>query len=218
VLLACPAPQQDFFEGQPPQGVPANTPTVAIIGNLDLDGNVVPGSAVRVPTTGFAIPFTPPDELGSNAQGTNDWNYRFVSFEYENNGETYITDPCLLVDSEPVPPFDPTQYTYYRYIGTTEWFPTSDPGGALFIADATPGLGEFLPWWGSGTIGATEGFAIGGTLVRFISQSGLTFGVWVIGAATNQPPIITTFTHSGGWEFSNDRNEVLAQWSGSGVS
>jgi hypothetical protein len=103
-VLACPAPQQNSFEGQPPQGVPEDTPTVAIIGNLDLDGNVVPGSEVRVPRTGFSIPVFPPDELGSNAQGTNDWNYRFVSFEYENDGETYITDPCLLGDSEPSPP------------------------------------------------------------------------------------------------------------------
>jgi hypothetical protein len=84
--------------------VPEDTPTVAIIGNLDLDGNVVPGSAVRVPRSGFSIPVFPPDEIGSNAQGANDWNYRFVSFEYENDGETYITDPCLLVDSEPSPP------------------------------------------------------------------------------------------------------------------
>jgi hypothetical protein len=108
VVLACPAPQQNSFEGQPPQGVPEDTPTVAIIGNLDLDGNVVPGSEVRVPRTGFSIPVFPPDELGPNAQGTNDWNYRFVSFEYENNdGETYITDPCLLADAEVGPPFGP---------------------------------------------------------------------------------------------------------------
>jgi hypothetical protein len=84
--------------------VPEDTPTVAIIGNLDLDGNVVPGSEVRVPRTGFSIPVFPPDELGPNVLDTNDWNYRFVSFEYENDEEMYITDPCLLVDSEPSPP------------------------------------------------------------------------------------------------------------------
>jgi hypothetical protein len=87
--------------------VPEDTPTVAIIGNLDLDGNVVPGSAVRVPRSGFSIPAFPPDEIGSNVLGANDWNYRFVSFEYENDGETYITDPCLLADSEPEPPPNP---------------------------------------------------------------------------------------------------------------
>jgi hypothetical protein len=201
--------------------VPEDTPTVAIIGNLDLDGNVVPGSAVRVPRSGFSIPAFPPDEIGSNVLGANDWNYRFVSFEYENDGETYITDPCLLADSEPEPPFDPTQYTYYRYIdetGETGWFPTSDPGGALFGTGVTPGLGGFLLWWASGTIGALEGFAIGGSLIEFKSQSGLPLDARVIAGVTNQPPIITTFTHSGGWEFSNDRNEVLAQWSGSGGS
>jgi hypothetical protein len=57
-----------------------------------------------VPRTGFSIPVFPPDELGPNVLDTNDWNYRFVSFEYENDEEMYITDPCLLVDSEPEPP------------------------------------------------------------------------------------------------------------------
>jgi hypothetical protein len=59
---------------------------------------------VRVPTTGFSIPVYPPGELGLNAAGGFDWNYRSVSFEYEFEGESYTTDPCLLVDSDPSPP------------------------------------------------------------------------------------------------------------------
>jgi hypothetical protein len=54
---------------------------------------------------GFSIPQFPPDELGSNVFGENNWNYRYVVFDYEcPSRQTYTTDPCLLVDFEPEPP------------------------------------------------------------------------------------------------------------------
>jgi len=215
VLLACPAPQQDFFEGQPPQGVPANTPTVAIIGNLDLDGNVVPGSAVRVPRSGFSIPFTPPDELGSNAQGTNDWNFRFVSFEYENNGETYITDPCLLVDSEPEPPFDPTDYPFFRYSsikGKSRWMNTATSYGDGFIADGVTGGPSSSAWRAGGTFCSETGVGGGAFQVREISISTgqVVGGIESFGGINFE----TCIAVSGSWEFSNDKNEVVATWGG----
>jgi hypothetical protein len=90
---------------------------------------------VRVLRTGFSIPVFPPDELGSNAQGTNDWNYRFVSFEYENDGETYITDPCLLVDSEPSPPLEDGTYD----TNNRDLYVTISRTGTQTICDCTSG-------------------------------------------------------------------------------
>jgi hypothetical protein len=225
VVLACPAPQQNSFEGQPPQGVPEDTPTVAIIGNLDLDGNVVPGSAVRVPRTGFSIPVFPPDELGSNAQGTNDWNYRFVSFEYENDGETYITDPCLLVDSEPGPPFDPTDYSLFRYriisdnsglpVGAaTEWRSTDTYEGGANYASSLQAAG-FNLWRSSGTVyPAPPAGSVGGALVTIVYKNKATgeFSSYVFfrGGTTIDEP----FVFQGVWEFSETGQDVVATWVG----
>jgi hypothetical protein len=105
VLLGCPNPAQGFYEGQPPLGVPPNIPTIGVFGNLDENGDIIPESIVRIPRIGFSIPFTPPPELGPNISGRDDWNNRFASFEYPgDDGITYITDPCNLLDVDDSPP------------------------------------------------------------------------------------------------------------------
>jgi hypothetical protein len=75
------------------------------MGNLDENGEVLETPQVQMEMPGFSIPQVPPDELGSNVFGENNWNYRYVVFDYEcPGGQTYTTDPCLLVDFEPEPP------------------------------------------------------------------------------------------------------------------
>jgi hypothetical protein len=82
-----------------------------VFGNLDENGDIIPESIVRIPRIGFSIPFTPPPELGPNILGRDDWNNRFASFEYPgDDGITYITDPCKLLDDEEDPPLGDGTY------------------------------------------------------------------------------------------------------------
>jgi hypothetical protein len=118
VLPGCPNPAQGFYEGQPPLGVPPNIPTIGVFGNLDENGEIIPESIVRIPRIGFSLPFTPPPELGPNILGRDDWNNRFASFEYQDeDGITYITDPCMLLDADPSPPIGPSDDGTYDTSG-----------------------------------------------------------------------------------------------------
>jgi hypothetical protein len=227
VLLGCPNPAQNFFDGQPPAGVPANTPTVALIGNLDLEGNLIPESVVRVPTTGFSIPVYPPGELGLNAAGGSDWNYRSVSFEYEFEGEYYITDPCLLVDADPNPPFEPTDYPFFRYRltssnrpGVTRWARTDDAVGGIRIAESLTGAG-FRTWLASATLrpvppAGSVGGALAAVTFEAISTETQETIFFIVGGTNTDTP----FEFSGSWEFSNtgEGNDVAATWGGEPLS
>lgn len=226
VLLGCPNPAQNFFDGQPPVGVPANTPTVALIGNLDLDGNLIPESVVRVPTTGFSIPVYPPDELGPNAAGGSDWNYRSVSFEYEFEGESYTTDPCLLVDADPGPPFEPTDYPFFRYrrisgnigpsTGITPWVSTETGEGGARYATSLQSAG-FNLWRSSGTVYPAPPISgVGGALVTIVYRNKINgteqSHIFYRGYAGSDEP----FTFGGIWEFSEtgEGDGVVATWGG----
>jgi hypothetical protein len=102
--IGCPAPGQGIFDA-PHVGVCENPIVTAVMGNLDENGEVLETPQVRMEMPGFSIPQVPPDELGSNVLGENNWNYRYVIFDYECPDEqTYTTDPCLLVDSGTGPP------------------------------------------------------------------------------------------------------------------
>jgi hypothetical protein len=215
-MQRCPVPGGD--PAIPPVGTCPGAVVKRTIGNIGDEANAFTqtGGAEL-----YRIPLTPPDEVGGD-----NYNNKFVSFSFEcPEGEPgddappprrQVADPCN--NPQPAPEFDPTEYTYYRYTGSTTWHPTTNPGGGRFTLGAAPGAGNFVLWWASGVVSAVDpSLSIGGTLVRIESQSGSVRFAIVKGAIGG--PGNLTVTHSGGWEFSNSNtgDDVLATWPGTGV-
>jgi hypothetical protein len=212
--IGCPAPGQGIFDA-PHVGVCENPIVTAVMGNLDENGEVLETPQVRMEMPGFSIPQVPPDELGSNVFGENNWNYRYVVFDYEcPGGQTYTTDPCLLVDFDPEPPFDPTDYLFFRFQGSgaaSSWYSTSNNTGVGALAPGVDGGPAIINWMSGGTFTSEGGVGGAAITVYAVDFQGKTVAFFAWAGGINAGSSISV---SWTWEFSNDQNNIDATWAG----
>jgi hypothetical protein len=174
----------------------------------------------------LSLPFTPPDPLGGD-----NWNGKYVVYEIEcPDGSRQVTDPCVYPPEEEDPPFEPTDYVFFRYR------PISDPGGPSGGGSTPWALTEFFEggasfaeslensgirvWQASGSASpAGPNNSVGGALVtivyRNIETGQVSSQIFFRGLATSEQ----AFTFSGVWEFSNtgEGEQIDATWIGPSI-
>jgi hypothetical protein len=181
------------------------------MGNIGDESN-----AIREVVDRPGIPFTPPDELGGD-----DWNGKFVVFEFEcPDGTRQVADPCLEPSVDQVC-FDPTDYLYFRLNLqlpgpiTSSWYATADYEGFYSaILGVDP---ESRKWLLKAVLQVAPPFSsVGGTIAKIqinslTSQSYTTLYLIKggIGGPGNEKIELR-----GLWQFSNDKIVIDAEWDG----
>jgi hypothetical protein len=167
----------------------------------------------------YSLPFTPPEPLGGD-----NYNGKSVVYEIEcPDGSRQVTDPCVYPPEEEEPPFEPTDYTFFRYRrgdtgSTTEWARTDATQGAAAIADGLGGAG-LNPWLASGTVAPVAPVGgVGGALVSITyidkdtgERIARALAIFKGSARRTQP-----FSFQGVWEFSDtaENDDIAATWGG----
>jgi hypothetical protein len=207
-MQQCPLPGG---EGVAPVGVCEGATITRIMGNIGDESN-----AIREVVDRPGIPFTPPDELGGD-----DWNGKFVVFEFEcPDGTRQVADPCLEPSVDQVC-FDPTDYLYFRLNLqlpgpiTSSWYATADYEGFYSaILGVDP---ESRKWLLKAVLQVAPPFSsVGGTIAKIqinslTSQSYTTLYLIKggIGGPGNEKIELR-----GLWQFSNDKIVIDAEWDG----
>jgi hypothetical protein len=130
-MQQCPLPGG---EGVAPVGVCEGATITRIMGNIGDESN-----AIRETVSNLGIPLTPPDELGGD-----DWNGKFVVFEYEcPDGTRQVSDPC----NEPGEIAGPNPCSREMVWPTGTWDPNGENKWSYIVTQKIS-HGE---WFGGGT-------------------------------------------------------------------
>ena len=207
-MQQCPLPGG---EGLEPEGVCPGAVITRIIGNIGDESN-----AIREAVDRPGIPFTPPDELGGD-----DWNGKFVVFEFEcPDGTRQVADPCLDPGVDQAC-FDPTDYLYFRLNLqlpepiTSSWYTTADYEG--FYSSILGVDPESRKWLLKAVLQVAPPFSsVGGAIAKIqinslTSQSSTILYIIKggIGGPSNEEIELR-----GLWQFSNDKIVIDAEWDG----
>jgi hypothetical protein len=214
-------------------------PEITVItAELDENDNVIPGSEKEI--TGFGTVAIWGVDEGEFLTPTGDPGYWTFVAKCPNNEEQY-TDPVIRPTA---PPFDPTEYEYYRFVGpnggTSSWrvVNANNPPGmktssgmgntrcTVCGVEYSPAPSTFTPWCADARSSVAGPYTAVSRYcsVRSQESGGIIFyqPEWSYTTATNvncsTNPVCGSGNGggSGSWEFTDDLNqeEAQASWAG----